>query len=133
MYITANVSGGHLNPAVTLSTMITGHINVPKGLAYIFVQICGACVGMLMVVCLLPLVPDPLSSSYDSLVAVSASPRKSSDKSAAAVTMQAGLVPNSYVGMGNDGTGCFQKGTGVSLGMPGSFLKLLSAICLQDS
>lgn len=34
--------------------------------------------------------------------------------------MQAGLVPNSYVGMGNDGTGCFAKGTDVTLGKPDS-------------
>ena len=67
------------------------------------------------------------------MTAVSASSTQSSEKSVAAVTMQAGLVPNSYVGMGNDGTGCFQKGTGVSLGMPSSFLRLLSATCLQDS
>lgn len=50
VYITANISGGHLNPAVTIATMVTGHIPLLKGLAYIFVQICGACFGMLMVV-----------------------------------------------------------------------------------
>ena len=50
VYITANISGGHLNPAVTIATMVTGHIPFLKGLAYIFVQICGACFGMLMVV-----------------------------------------------------------------------------------
>ena len=50
VYITANISGGHLNPAVTLATMITGHIPFFKGLAYIFVQICGSCFGSLMVV-----------------------------------------------------------------------------------
>ncbi len=30
--------------------------------------------------------------------------------------LQAGLVPGSYVGMGNNGTGCFTRGTGVSMG-----------------
>ena len=50
VYITANISGGHLNPAVTLATIITGHIPFLKGLAYIFVQICGSCFGSLMVV-----------------------------------------------------------------------------------
>ncbi|DBB02267.1 hypothetical protein WJX82_006919 [Trebouxia sp. C0006] len=78
IYITANISGGHLNPAVTLATIVTGHISFLKGLAYIFVQICGACFGMLMV---------------------------------------AGLVPGSYVGMGNNGTGCFTRGTDVTMGM----------------
>lgn len=51
VYITANVSGGHLNPAVTLATMITGHISFPKGVTYIVTQIFGACIGMLLVVC----------------------------------------------------------------------------------
>lgn len=30
--------------------------------------------------------------------------------------MQAGLVPGSYVGMGNLGTGCFGPGEGITLG-----------------
>lgn len=30
--------------------------------------------------------------------------------------LQAGLVPGSYVGMGNNGTGCFTRGTDVSMG-----------------
>jgi len=30
--------------------------------------------------------------------------------------LQAGLVPGSYVGMGNHGTGCFTTAPGVSLG-----------------
>lgn len=30
--------------------------------------------------------------------------------------MQAGLVPGTYVGMGNFGTGCFAKGDGITLG-----------------
>ena len=50
VFITANISGGHLNPAVTLATIFTGHIKVTRGLAYIFLQICGACFGILMVV-----------------------------------------------------------------------------------
>ena len=50
VYITANISGGHLNPAVTLATMVTGHIGIIKGCAYILCQICGAVFGMLMVV-----------------------------------------------------------------------------------
>ena len=50
VFITANVSGGHLNPAVTLATMFTGHIKIVRGISYIFMQICGACFGILMVV-----------------------------------------------------------------------------------
>jgi len=52
VYITANISGGHLNPAVTLATIFTGHISIVKGIAYIFMQITGACFGILMVVSL---------------------------------------------------------------------------------
>ncbi len=33
------------------------------------------------------------------------------------ICIQAGLVTGSYVGMGNNGTGCFTTGTGVTLGM----------------
>jgi len=54
VYITANISGGHLNPAVTLATIFTGHISIVKGVAYIFMQITGACFGVLMVVSLWP-------------------------------------------------------------------------------
>ena len=52
VFITANISGGHLNPAVTLATMFTGHISIPRGLTYIFCQICGAAFGILIVVML---------------------------------------------------------------------------------
>ena len=50
VYITANISGGHLNPAVTLATLVTGHISILKGLAYILMQICGGVFGILLVV-----------------------------------------------------------------------------------
>lgn len=50
VYITANLSGGHLNPAVTLATIFTGHIDLLKGLCYIIAQIGGACVGSLLTV-----------------------------------------------------------------------------------
>ena len=30
--------------------------------------------------------------------------------------LQAGLVPGTYIGMGNNGTGCFNTGTDVTLG-----------------
>ncbi len=30
--------------------------------------------------------------------------------------LQAGLVPGSYVGMGNNGTGCFTRGTDITMG-----------------
>ena len=42
VYITANVSGGHLNPAVTVATVCTGHISLIKAAAYIVAQVVGA-------------------------------------------------------------------------------------------
>lgn len=38
-------AGGHLNPAVTLGTMISGHISLRKGLAYMAAQIAGGIMG----------------------------------------------------------------------------------------
>ncbi|KAL3137460.1 hypothetical protein ABBQ38_004750 [Trebouxia sp. C0009 RCD-2024] len=54
VFITANISGGHLNPAVTLATMFTGHMKFTRGLAYMFLQLCGACFGILMAAGLVP-------------------------------------------------------------------------------
>lgn len=42
VYATARISGGHLNPAVTLSMMITQDIKIAPGVAYIFAQMLGA-------------------------------------------------------------------------------------------
>lgn len=45
MFATANVSGGHLNPAVTLGTIISGHIPWRRGLLYMLAQFLGGIVG----------------------------------------------------------------------------------------
>ena len=42
---TANVSGGHLNPAVTLGTIISGHMHWKRGLAYMAAQFLGGIAG----------------------------------------------------------------------------------------
>jgi len=42
VYATANVSGGHLNPAITIAFMCTGNIDVLRGFFYIISQIIGA-------------------------------------------------------------------------------------------
>ena len=48
------------------------------------------------------------------------------------MSLQAGLVPGSYVGMGNNGTGCFSTGTGVTLGiLPGFILYRILAFLSQ--
>jgi len=51
---TGNLSGGHINPAVTLAMMATGKINVPKGVAYIVAQMVGAVVGVLLLKLAIP-------------------------------------------------------------------------------
>ena len=43
--MTANISGGHLNPAVTLALCSAGLISVPKSLMYIAAQLLGAIAG----------------------------------------------------------------------------------------
>ncbi|DBA83333.1 TPA: hypothetical protein ACH3X2_006580 [Trebouxia sp. C0005] len=54
VYLTANVSGGHLNPAVTIATMVSGHHGIFAGIAYIIAQISGACLGICLLIGLLP-------------------------------------------------------------------------------
>lgn len=39
---------GHLNPAVTVGTMITGHLQIHRGVCYVIAQISGACIGTLI-------------------------------------------------------------------------------------
>jgi MIP family channel proteins len=50
IYITANISGAHINPSVTLATILTGHISIGKGLMYIGFQIVGSILGSLILV-----------------------------------------------------------------------------------
>ncbi len=51
VYATANISGGHLNPAVTLGTIISGHMPWRKGLLYMIAQLLGGIVGATLVCC----------------------------------------------------------------------------------
>ena len=48
--MTANLSGGHITPTVTIATMITGHITILKGLAYVLAQLVGSIFGSLLIV-----------------------------------------------------------------------------------
>lgn len=50
VYATANVSGGHLNPAVTFTTCLTGHMSWPRGGLYCVAQLLGAIFGALIAV-----------------------------------------------------------------------------------
>lgn len=45
---TANISGGHINPAVTLAMIISRHIKPALGVAYMVAQFAGAAVGSLL-------------------------------------------------------------------------------------
>ena len=64
VYMTANLSGGHITPTVTIATMITGHITLLKGVAYVLCQLVGSVFGSLLIV---RIAYDPcqaLSTSY---------------------------------------------------------------------
>ncbi len=45
---TANISGGHINPAVTLAMIVTKNIKPALGVAYMVAQFAGAAVGSLL-------------------------------------------------------------------------------------
>ena len=44
----AAISGAHYNPAVTISSLLTGGIRAIEAVAYIITQICGAIIGVLI-------------------------------------------------------------------------------------
>ena len=50
MFITANISGGHINPSVTIATMLSGHISILKGLCYVVGQVVGSILASMLVV-----------------------------------------------------------------------------------
>ena len=50
VFISANISGGHVNPSVTIATMLSGHITLLKGACYIVSQILGSILASLLVV-----------------------------------------------------------------------------------
>ncbi|WIA18173.1 hypothetical protein OEZ85_009647 [Tetradesmus obliquus] len=54
VYSAANISGGHLNPAVTFSTLICGFYPVLHSVLYVILQFCGAIMGALLVAGLVP-------------------------------------------------------------------------------
>lgn len=45
---TAGISGGHINPAVTLAMLLTGHIKLAKGIAYMVAQFLGGIGGAIL-------------------------------------------------------------------------------------
>ena len=51
---TANLSGGHVNPAVTLAMIVTNNIKLALGIAYMVAQFAGAALGALLVKLYIP-------------------------------------------------------------------------------
>jgi glycerol uptake facilitator-like aquaporin len=43
--VVCHVSGGHINPAVTIAMIVTSNITIIKGILYILVQCLGSTVG----------------------------------------------------------------------------------------
>jgi len=54
VYYSAKISGGHLNPAVSFTFFILGHINMIEFFAYMVSQFSGAIVGGLFIAALMP-------------------------------------------------------------------------------
>ena len=55
VYATANVSGGHLNPAVTVATLATGHTSASRAVFYVGAQLLGSALASLAHKGLVPL------------------------------------------------------------------------------
>jgi MIP family channel proteins len=54
VFATANVSGGHINPAVTFAMIVTRKISIAKGAMYVVAQLAGAIVGALLLMAVSP-------------------------------------------------------------------------------
>lgn len=54
VFATANISGGHINPAVTLATMLTGNMEILNGTLYMAAQLLGSIFASLVLVGLVP-------------------------------------------------------------------------------
>ncbi len=55
--LTRHVSGGHVNPAVTVGLWVVGRVTTPRALVYVLAQLSGAVVGALL---LRVTVPEPM-------------------------------------------------------------------------
>ena len=54
VYATANISGGHINPAVTFAAVITKKIGLANGVMFVVAQVLGAICGALLIVATIP-------------------------------------------------------------------------------
>ena len=53
-FATANVSGGHMNPAVTFAAVMTKKITGARGMMFVAAQLAGAVIGALMLLATIP-------------------------------------------------------------------------------
>ena len=66
VFATGHISGGHLNPAVTLGVLLRGKINVNDAVGYWVVQVAAAIVAAIVVMIMKPAMPtDAVVSSVD--------------------------------------------------------------------
>ena len=63
-YATANISGGHINPAVTFAAWLTRKISAARGLMFIAAQLSGAVVGALLLLATIPAAADTNLGSH---------------------------------------------------------------------
>ena len=54
VFAIANISGGHINPAVTFAALLTKKISAARGLMYVAAQLGGAVVGALLLLATIP-------------------------------------------------------------------------------
>ena len=54
VYAAPNISGGHLNPAVTFAALLTKKISAARGLMFVVAQLGGAVVGALLLLATIP-------------------------------------------------------------------------------
>lgn len=53
-FATANVSGGHMNPAVTIAAVMTKKLSGARGLMFVAAQLAGAAIGALLLLATIP-------------------------------------------------------------------------------
>lgn len=51
---TAKISGGHINPAVTIAALVTGKIGIQRAIAYVVAQLVGAVIGAGLLAIVIP-------------------------------------------------------------------------------
>ena len=54
VWTTGHISGGHINPAVTIAAFVTGKIKAAKGALYVIAQVVGAIAGAFLLKAVIP-------------------------------------------------------------------------------